>query len=324
MIQPEGRPVVAVVARDADWLVEQLRQSAPQIQLVSGAEEADFGDDLERVEALLLWEYASTIVQRLWPRLPNLRWVQVAAAGVDALVFPALVESDVALTNARGLYSDAIAEFALALILAHAKRLPDYWSQQRQGVWRSLESHDLLDRTLGIVGFGHIGRAVARRARPFGMRVIGLRSTASAGDQDADEVLGRDRLDDLLAASDYVALTLPLTAGTRGLIGAPELALMRPSAVLINLGRGGLVDEAALDQALRAGRLAGAAFDVFAEEPLPLSSPLWDAPNFVVTPHVAGDAERWRQTTVALFLENLQRFVKGEPLENLVDKARGY
>jgi phosphoglycerate dehydrogenase-like enzyme len=261
----------------------------------------------------------------------KLRWIQVTSAGVTPLMFPELVESDVVLTNGRGLYSVAMAEHALGVMLAFARKLHLARDAQRErrwaqdDLWRGPPGFGgLVGTTLGLVGLGSIGRAVAERARAFGVRVIALRRHPAADPAPADAQWGTGALPRLLEESDWLVLAAPLTPETRGLIGPAELGRMRRSAVLVNLGRGALVDEPALVEALAAGRIAGAALDVFEREPLPSASPLWTMPQVIATPHVSGLGPRYWERAVDLFRQNLRRFLNGEPLLNVVDKRAGY
>jgi phosphoglycerate dehydrogenase-like enzyme len=216
-----------------------------------------------------------------------------------------------------------MSEFALALLLALAKRIPHALEQQRAHVWKPYGMAQLEGRTLGILGLGAIGEALATKARALGLRVIGTRRGGEPV-ACADLVLGPDGTERLLRESDFVVVLLPLTPETRGAIAARELGWLRPTALLVDLARGGIVDEAALAEALRARKLAGAALDVFAEEPLPASSPLWDAPNLILTPHVAGLSPDYMNRLAEIVVENLARVEADRPLVNPVDRARGY
>ena len=261
----------------------------------------------------------------------RLGWIHVSAAGVGSLLFPALVESGVVLTNGRGLHAVSMAEHALGLMLAFARKLhlardlqlARRWEQV--GLWTGPPPFgQLAGGTLGVVGLGAVGSALAARAAALGMRVLAVRPHPQADPAPAHEQWGLERLPELLERADWVVLAAPHTAATRGLIGPAELARMQPGAVLVNLGRGALVDEPALVAALRAGRIAGAALDVVHEEPLPADSPLWSLPNVILTPHVSGLGPAYWERAVGQFEVNLERHLAGHPLLNVVDKRAGY
>lgn len=282
---------------------------------------------LPGADALLAWWPLTEAVAEAWPDDPAKapRWVHVAAAGVEPFLFPALVDNpDVVLTNSRGVYDQPIAEYVLGLILALAKDLPGTWEHQRRHEWRPRDSERVGGRTVLVWGTGPIGRAVARLLRAVGMRVRGAGREPSADDPDFGTVHGPGTLRTALADADYVVLAAPLTPATRGMVDASVLAAMKPGARLVNVGRGPLVDEEALVAHLAEGRLAGAALDVFAQEPLPVGSPLWDLPGVIVSPHTAGEVTTWRTDLADLFLDNLIRRTEGRPLRNVVDKSHGY
>ncbi|KPI14876.1 Phosphoglycerate dehydrogenase [Actinobacteria bacterium OK074] len=282
---------------------------------------------LPGADALLCWHSLTTAVAAAWPEDPDLApgWVHVAAAGVDSLLFPALVDNPaVTLTNSRGVYDGPIAEYVLGLILALAKDFPGSWEHQRRREWRPRDSERVGGRTALVWGTGPIGRAVARVLRAVGMRVTGVGRTARADDPDFGTVHASSAVRAALAEADYVVLAAPLTPATRLMVDASVLAAMKPGARLVNVGRGALVDEEALVRHLADGRLAGAALDVFAQEPLPAASPLWDMPGVIVSPHTAGEVTGWRADLADLFLDNLRRRAEGRPLRNVVDKERGY
>jgi phosphoglycerate dehydrogenase-like enzyme len=261
----------------------------------------------------------------------SLRWVHSGAAGVGATLYREMRESPVLLTNSAGVHAVPMAETLLAMLLYFARGLDLAAAGQRERRWAApaFEAGDapvreLGEATLGVVGFGGVGRELARRAHALGMRVLALKRRPAEAPPGVELLFGDDGLDRLLGESDFVAVTLPETARTRGLIGAAELARMRAGAVLLNVGRGRVVDEAALVTALEAGRLRGAGLDVFAREPLPEDSPLWGLPNVLVLPHVSATSRRfWRRQT-DLMVENLRRYLRGDPLRNAVDKEAGY
>ncbi|MFB3882220.1 MAG: D-2-hydroxyacid dehydrogenase [Armatimonadota bacterium] len=264
----------------------------------------------------------------LWKAAPRLKWVHSGGAGVERFMTPDFVASPIILTNSQGVYAIPIADHVMAFVLHFSRRFGELVRKQLAHEWEGWEerrsSDELWGKTLGIVGLGGIGSEVARRAKAFGMRVIATRQRPDRPSEFADEVRGADQLPWLLRESDYVALCSALTHETRHLIGAEELKLMKPTAVITNIGRGGLVDEQALIGALNTGVIAGAGLDVFEQEPLPADSPLWDMPNVMITPHDAGSSPQSHERFMAIFLENLRRYVAGEPLLNVVDKRAGY
>lgn len=276
--------------------------------------------------------------------VPRLRWVQLDTAGVDHVVGHAIWSAPVHITTIGGISPVPTAEYVMLMVLAFSHHLPALVVGQRAHEWPTPEGrwHRYLPRriegaTLGVVGYGRIGREVGRRAQAFGMSVIGVRSghtvgsehdggpdVVAVGNGGGTPVVAVKHLGTVLPRCDYVVVSVPLTAETRGLLGERELGQMKQGAVLINVARGGVIDEDAVLGALEQGRLGGAAFDVFACEPLPAHSPLWDHPLVIVTPHVAGFAPGYERATLELVTTNLRRFIAGEPLVNLVDRARGY
>lgn len=261
----------------------------------------------------------------------RVRWVHSTAAGVGHMLFPELVESSIVVTNARGLHARSMAEHVLGVMLAFTRRLhvsrdmqnARRWTQAE--LWRGSPSFGELEgATLGIVGFGRIGQAVGAAARSFGMHVVAVRRRPQADPAPAHEQWGPGRLGEMLERADWVVLAAPHTPETDRLLGAAEIARMKPGARLVNIARGALVDEAALVDALQSGRLAGAALDVMETEPLPPGSPLWSMPEVIVTPHTSGVGPRFWERNREQFAGNLRRFLAGEPLENVVDKRSGY
>jgi len=251
----------------------------------------------------------------------NLKWLQVINAGVDCLARDGLLERGFVVTNMSGLVAVAIAEYVIGAILMLSKGFHLAIRHQEEHHWGAWHVTELTGQTVGIVGLGAIGRETARRARAMGMRVIASRRTAPEGstDDDCDELLSHRSLDRLLDESDYVVLCVPLTAETHHLIGESELARMKPAATLINIARGSVVHQEALMRALRAGAIGAAVFDVTDPEPLPETSPIWDLPNVIVTPHISGSIGGYGGRSAELFVANLQRYLRGETLENVVN-----
>jgi len=257
---------------------------------------------------------------------PRLRWIQLTSAGADRLLGSGFIEEGVTVTTVSGLHATPIGEYVLSVMLMFAKGAPAAMRAQRERRWLRYMPRELHGKTVGVVGMGHIGGEVARLSKAFGCGVVATRRSAagtSSGEY-CDELLPASELRHLLEASDYVVVCVPLTAETRGLIGEEELRAMKPSAVIINIARGPVIVEEALVRALREGWIGGAGLDVFEREPLPEESPLWEMENVVITPHISGGTEIYNERAVGIFTENLRRHLAGEPLQNVVDPARGY
>lgn len=288
-------------------------------------------DALPGADVLLLWDYFSRAVKDSWgPATDALRWVHVCAAGVDALMFDELAASRVVVTNARGVFDRPIAEFVLGSILARDKLLYQSKHFQQERRWSHREPHRTEGTTALVIGTGAIGRAIARLLTAVGIVVSGAGRTGRTGDPDFGIVHPTDELASYVGGFDTVIAIAPLTAQTDGMIDAEVLAAMRPDSHFINVGRGRLVDESALIDALRAGRIGAASLDVFATEPLPADSPLWSLPTVAISPHMSGDVVGWQDELSALFLDNLDRYIRASAddpataLRNVVDKSRGY
>jgi phosphoglycerate dehydrogenase-like enzyme len=262
---------------------------------------------------------------------PLLRWLQLTSAGVDRLLDAPVVRSDVMVTTASGIHAVPISEYVIGAMLAFAKGFPRAMRAQGARAWRPYWPEELEQKTVGVLGMGAIGARTARLCKTFGMRVLAMRRSAprrlvgeETGDPSVDEMLPPSELAWLLSESDYVVVAVPLTAETRGMIGEPRLRAMKPSAVIINIARGAIIDEQALVRALREGWIAGAALDVFQPEPLQAESELWGLDNVIVTPHISGGTPRYMERAVELFCDNLRRYLAGDPLRNVVDASRGY
>jgi len=273
---------------------------------------------------------------------PRLRWLQLHSAGVNHILDHPIMECDVAITTVSGIHATPIAEYVFASLLAFRWRVALWTQCQREARWPSNRWNlyarpELRDSTLGILGYGSIGREVGRLAQAFGMRVLALRRSSGhakqgfrlkeTGDEAGAipaEFFPPDKLHEMLSECDFVVIALPLTPDTKHFVGEAELRAMKPSAYLVNIARGPIVDEPALTRALREGWIAGAGLDVFEHEPLPDDSPLWTMENALISPHVAGFTPRYDERATAVFSDNLHRYLSGESLLNLVDKARGY
>jgi phosphoglycerate dehydrogenase-like enzyme len=304
-------------------LLEQLPED---LHIVAG-QRAEFLDAaVGEAEIVFAGLGSGPLLRQLWPRAGRLRWVHSLAAGVEGLLFPELVDSPVVLTNARGVFRRSLAEFAIGAALFFAKGLRRMVARQQAGAWDPFDVEELHGRTLGLVGFGGIGRAVAERARAFGMKVLALRRRPElcAADPLVDEAFAPERRLEMIPRCDYLVIAAALTPATRGMIGARELAALKPTAVLINIGRGPVVEEAALVEALAARRIRGAALDVFDVEPLPAGHPFYALDNLLLSPHCADHTAGWVEMAVQFFVDNCRRYLAGEPLWNVVDKRAGY
>ena len=274
-------------------------------------------------EVAYIWPPRADWLPGHWGWAPRLRWIATSTVGVDWLLLPDLVSSDVILTNSAGLFDDAMAEYALALVAAVRADLHTTLRLQQARQWAHREISRLAGSQVIVAGVGGIGRAIAGLLSRAGASVTCVGRSGRA-DPDLGWIAPVADLGQLLPAADFVILALPLTAATTGLIGAAELARMGPGSWLVNLGRGALVDEPALISALRDGAIGGAALDVFTHEPLPADSPLWALPNVIVSPHMSADFVGWEQALVELFLRQLASYLAGAPLANVVDKELGF
>ena len=261
----------------------------------------------------------------------KLRWIHSPAAAVHQLMYPEMVRSNVVVTNSTGIHGPVVAEHAIAVLLALAKRLPQALQYQAKHEWSqdqlwhgSPPPREASDSTVLIVGMGSIGREFAARAKALGMKILAIRENPAKGLEDADAVYSSSQIDDVLPHADYVLLCTPVTPATTGLMNAARLSKMKPDAYLINVARGPLIDEPALLDALQKRRIAGAALDVFNEEPLPANSPFWSLDNILITPHTAAVTDRLWERHYRLIVDNMKRFLAGQRLLNEVDKSRGY
>ncbi len=318
----ERRKIVVRVRLEERYL-RQLRDRFSDTDFVVATEDEAFAAALPEADAIIggaaLSDAELAAAQRL-------RWAQVTSAGVEGWLTPALAKHPLKLTNFSGVSAPNIADHVLALLYAFARGLPELLDRQRRKEWshEAPATFEPAGQTLAILGLGDIGEELAKRASGVGMRVLAMQRHPDAPPAGVAETVKSDELPELLREADHVALTLPLTAKTRGIIGAGELRLLRPSAYLYNVGRGQLIDQAALIAALREGRLAGAGLDVTDPEPLPADSPLWELPNVIITGHHASATPRLWERGIVLLEDNIERFLKGEELRNEVDTKAGY
>jgi phosphoglycerate dehydrogenase-like enzyme len=316
---------VWVLTRADDPALGVLDEAGPGARFVFGGKPDEFSGQLQP-DALLVCSMGSRTLERVLALCPDVAWIHSRSAGLDALLYPGLARSSLVMTNGRGVFSRSLAEWVIAALLYFAKDFARLERNRQRGVWEVFEPDDLAGRTLGIVGYGDIGHAVAERAHRLGMRVLALRRRPALSGHDpwADETLPPGELAQLMQRSDDVVVTLPLTTETRGLVDEASIAAMKPSAVFVNVGRGPVVDEAALVRALRERRIRGAALDVFETEPLPAGSPLYALDNLLLSPHCADNTPGWLEAAMRAFVSNLERFRRGERLQNVVDKTLGY
>lgn len=320
----ETKPILVIQGATGIEQVPGLSelQGEADIRLATSVDE--LRSALTGAQVMLGWNFRADSLRSAWSSADQLRWIHWGGAGVDAAMFPELVNSEVQLTNARGIFDQPMAEWVLGMMLCFAKRIPQTLEAQARAQWNYQHSELLAGKRALVVGTGSIGRAIGRQLRAVGLRVEGVGRRARDGGVDFELIHGIDDLHGLLPRADYVILITPLTAQTRDLFGAAEFQAMAPHARFINVGRGALVVEAELLRALREGSIAGAALDVFVEEPLPVDSPFWTAPNCIVSPHMSGDIVDFEQLVAAQFIENWHRYVAGEALNNLVDKSLGF
>ena len=283
-------------------------------------------DELDNVLADAEIVYGLRLPRNLIARAPRLKWVQVSTAGVDRFLDDDFRRSPVILTNASGIHATPIGEFVMEQMLMFAKNAAFCFELKQNKRWQRYEPSVLRGKTVGVVGLGNIGKEVARLSKAFGMRVVATRRSTPRAQRarNVDLMLSRQELPRLLAESDYVVITLPYTRETHNLFGEKELKAMKPSACLINIGRGGIIDEDVLARALSENWIAGAGLDVFATEPLPPESKLWELPNLLFSPHVSGDMENYIGQATEVFCKNLKRYLEGKRLFNVVNKQLGY
>ncbi len=302
-----------------------LEQLPGTVDIIVGDSEEAFAN-APRPDAVFCGIGMGKLVQTMWPRVSEARWLHSFAAGLESILFPELVASPILMSNAKGVFGPSLGEFVIASALFFAKDLRRMLRSQESGKWDPFDVEELAGATLGIIGYGGIGRESARRAKAMGMKVLALRRhpSQSAGDPNIDTVYPHTAVDDLVSACDYLVVSAPNTPETRGMIGEAQLRKMKKTAVLINVGRGPVVVESALIQALEEGWIKGASLDVFDVEPLPDGHPFYRLPNVLLSPHCADHTPTWLEDSMQFFIDNCQRFLKDEPLENLVDKSLGY
>jgi len=309
------------------WLRDRLARDFPKIDFVYLPSYDLLSGQISDADVLIGW----SIRPDQFAAARKLKWIHSPAAAVHQLMFPELIKSEVVVTNSGDVHGPVVAEHAIALLLALAKRIPQAIQYQRKREWaqeilwqEQPRPREVAGTTVMVIGMGSIGREFASRARALGMKVVAVRENPQKGPGSADAVYGPEQLDSVIPEADYILLCTPVTPATTGLMNRTRLGRMKPDAYLINVGRGPLVDEAALIEVLKDHKIAGAALDVFTEEPLPKDSPFWDMESVLITPHTAAVTDRLWERHYQLIGENLRRFLEGKPLLNLIDKRRGY
>jgi len=321
-----GDITVLVLATPTEPQLAMLEQLPAETSIAVGERAEAFARTAPEADVIFNWSGSGELLREVFLQCPRVRWVHTRSAGLDGVLFPELAESAVPLTNGTGVFSESLGEFALAGILFFAKDLRRMIRNQEAGRWEPFDVAEIAGQTVGIIGYGDIGHAVAARARAIGMRVVAVkrRVPPAGGDAYADQIYTPERALEMIALSDYIVAAAPLTVETRGLIGEREFAAMKATAVVINLGRGPVIDERAMVRALSERRIRGAALDVFETEPLPEGHPLYGLDNVLLSPHTADHTADWLDRAMQFFLDNFARFHQGQPLQNLVDKKLGY
>lgn len=299
--------------------VQKFEAAFPDRKISALNDKADLEASIGGIEVVFVFRPPRGV----WSGAKRLRLIQTIGAGVDAVLPEPDLPPGVRITNARGVSGEQMSEYALAMILAFAKQLRRALANQRARRWQFFVPDSLVGKTCSILGMGTIGQVVAERAKQFGMRVIGIQRQPKPF-KHADEVLPPEQIQRAVQQADYLVVILPKTPQTRNLLDAKVLANLQPDAVLVNMSRGGIVDEAAVASMLSSGRLRGAALDVFEEEPLPESSDLWTNSNLIITPHLAGLVPDYIDRILKIFIDNVRRLENGKPLINEIDRIRGY
>ena len=305
-------------------MLDELRAAA---EVVIGNAAQVFEDRAAEAEVIFNWSGSLSLLREVFLMSPRLRWIHTRSAGVERTLFAELVASDVTLTNGSGVFSPSLGEFVLAAILYFAKDFRRMIRNQMAGLWEPFDVLPVAGQTVGIVGYGDIGRAVAARVKAMGMRVLALKrhvSTKDNPDPLVDQIFDSNRRSEVLRQCDYIVVAAPLNDETRGLVGQSEFAVMKETAVVINVGRGPVIDEGAMVKALSERRVKGAALDVFDEEPLPSGHPFYTLENVLLSPHCADHTPDWLDNAMRFFLGQFERYRRGDPLLNIVDKQLGY
>jgi phosphoglycerate dehydrogenase-like enzyme len=318
---------IVVLADPSEPTLKLLEELPPETSVAVGNRLDAFDRAAPDADVIFRWSGPRTLLREVFLRCPRLGWVHSRPVGLDQTLFPELVASAIPLTNSRGVFSQSLGEFVLGGILYFAKDFRRMIRSQMAGEWRPFDVVEISGQTAGLVGYGDIGRAIATRLRAMGMRLLAMKRSGPLlynVDPLVDRIYSPEKRLEMISLADYVVVSTPLTPETRGMIGEAEFAAMKPNAVVINVGRGEVIDEAAMLRALTEERIKGAALDVFEQEPLPAGHPFYRLENVLLSPHCADHTATWLADAMRFFLDNFGRFSKGEPLMSLVNKKRGY
>jgi len=322
-----GNDTILVLADPAEPQLAMLQMQLAGAKTVAGNSAEAFEHAAADASVLFNWSGSIALFRKVFGMCPNLRWVHSRSVGLERTLFPELMESPVPLTNGSGVFSASLGEFTLAAILYFAKDFRRMIRNQQARVWEAFDVMSISGQTVGIIGYGDIGRAAAARVWPMGMRVLAVKRNVSpltGADPMVEQIYRPEQRVGMISRCDYVVVAAPLTSETQGMIGEQEFAAMKPTAVVINVGRGPVIDEAALISALSNGRIRGAALDVFDHEPLPQGHPFYKLENVLLSPHCADHTPDWLDNAMRFFIAQFERFREGEPLLNVVDKELGY
>jgi phosphoglycerate dehydrogenase-like enzyme len=315
-----------VLANPTDRELAMLEQLPDSTSVIVGNHIDAFRKAAPDADVVFSLSAPAKVLREIWPMAPRIKWVHSRSAGLDSLLFPELVESPVPLTNGSGVFSQSLAEFVIGAAIFFAKDFRRLIRNQDAGQWEQFDVDEIRGQTMGIIGYGDIGRACAQRAHAMGMKVLAVRRRPdrSNGDPYISGVYSTEEMLDILPQCDYVVAAAPLAPGTKHLVGEAAIARMKKTAVVMNVGRGPVIDEAALIPALESGRIRGAALDVFESEPLPAGHPFFKLQNVLLSPHCTDHTTTWLEEGMQFFLDNFNRFAAGDPLKNVVDKRAGY
>jgi D-2-hydroxyacid dehydrogenase (NADP+) len=311
---------ILVINNLADRHMKVIQSAAPNSNIIT-CDSEQAAQHIRDIDILVTW--GSMDVRNLYLNAPKLTWIHSLSAGVEGLIFSEIRNANTIITNSRGIHGIPVSEHVFAMMLAFTRGLDVFIRQQAKHQWKRTTVDEIHDKTIGIVGLGSIGREIAKKAKGMGMQVVASKQTMTT-ELFVDELYPPEKLHELLSLSDFVVTALPLLEETRHLFTIKEFAAMKPSAYLINIARGGIIKQDDLIAALEQGLIKGACLDVFDEEPLPESSPLWDMENVIITPHVAALSPSYLDRAIKLFADNLSRFEQNKEMLNIIDKAKGY